>query len=192
MTRPGHPTARSGGFTLMELLVTMTLVALILAIIAPNLGSFLPEARLEGSGKQILRRLDWARSEARIQGKQVSLDFDLDRGSWRIVLPPEQQLTRDQEAWTLEEFTEDWQRLENDVVFAGAGDAKTGMVQRGVYRITFDEFGFSGDQVLALRLVSDPTMVWSLTLQGLNGSVSTQLSEKGEIPTLQAPTEAAF
>jgi prepilin-type N-terminal cleavage/methylation domain-containing protein len=187
-----HARSRAHGFTLMELLVTMTLLALVFAIVVPNLGAIVPEARLEGSGKQILRQLDWVRSEARIQGKQMHVDFDLAKNRWRIVFPPEQQLTRDQEEWTLEEHPDDWQPLEKDVVFGGVGDAKNGLATRGVYRLTFDEYGFTGDQQIVLRLQSDPTLVWSMTLLGLSGHTDVEKSEQGEVPHLEALNEAAF
>lgn len=192
MTPPRAIRERAAGFTLMELLVTLTLIALLFAIVVPNLGAFLPEARLEGSGKQILRTVDWVRSEARIQGKRMAMEFDLDRARWRVVHPPEQQLTRDQDAWTLEEWTDEWVDLEEDVVFAGAGDAKNGLARTGRYRLVFDEYGFSGDQMLVLKLKSDPTLVWSMLLQGLSGRISIEQSEKGDVPTLAAPTEGAF
>ncbi len=172
--------------------MTMTVLALAFAIVVPNLGAIVPEARLEGSGKQILRHLDWVRSEARIQGKPMSLDFDLDRHRWRIVYPPEQRLTRDQDAWTLEERPDDWQPLEKDVVFAGVGDARNGLAQRGVYRLVFDEYGFTGDQQIVLKLASDPDLVWSLSLLGLSGRTTVEQTERGDVPPLQAPTEGAF
>lgn len=192
MSAQHYDSGRERGFTLMELLVTMTLVALAFAIVVPNLGAFVPEARLRGSGNQIVRTIDWVRSEARIQGKRMAIDFDLDRAMWRIVYPPEQQLTRDQDAWTLEEQADQWKRLEDDVKFDGAGGAKDGLAHRGVYRLTFDEYGFSGDQVIVLRLVSDPTMVWSLSLHGLSGRVVVEESEKGEVVVPVAVTEGTF
>ncbi|MBX3462523.1 MAG: prepilin-type N-terminal cleavage/methylation domain-containing protein [Planctomycetes bacterium] len=192
MDLPAQRTASDGGFTLMELLVTMTLLALIFAIVVPNLGAIVPSARLEGSGKQILRQLDWVRSEARIQGKTMGMDFDLDKRRWRIVYPPEQQLTRDQDAWTLEERPDQWQALEPDVVFAGVGDAKNGLATRGVYRLVFDEYGFTGDQIVALKLQSDPQMVWSMTIQGLTGRTTVETSERGELPQLPLVGEGAF
>jgi prepilin-type N-terminal cleavage/methylation domain-containing protein len=76
LARPGD---RAGGFTLMELLVTMTIISMIFAMVIPNLGTFVPTARLEGSGKQILRRLDFIRSEAQIRGREMSVELDLDR-----------------------------------------------------------------------------------------------------------------
>lgn len=176
----------------MELLVTLTLLALVFAIVVPNLGAIVPEARLTGSGKQILRQLDWVRSEARIQGKPMCLDFDLDKNRWRIVYPPEQQLTRDQDTWTLEERPDDWQPLEKDVVFTGIGDAKNGLATKGVYRLVFDEYGFTADQQIVLKLASDPTLVWSLELMGLSGRTLVEQSEQGEVPQLQQIGEGAF
>lgn len=176
----------------MELLVTLTILSLMFAIVVPNLGMFVPSARLEGSGKQILRHLDWVRSEARIQGKPMSIDFDLDRQRWRIVYPPEQQLTRDQDAWTLEERTDHWQELEQDVVFAGIGDVVHGLATKGLYRLTFDEYGFTADQLLVLKLASDGDMVWSMSILGLSGRTSVLQSETGEVETLQLVGEGAF
>ena len=187
-----HQPQPTAGFTLMELLVTMTVLALVFAIVVPNLGAIVPSARLEGNGKQILRQLDWVRSEARIQGKPMSLDFDLDKQRWRIVFPPEQQLTRDQDEWTLEERPDDWTPLEKDVVFAGIGDARNGLASRGTYRLVFDEYGFTADQQIVLKLQSDPDMVWSLMLMGLSGRTEVEQSERGEVPHLPVVGEGAF
>ncbi len=176
----------------MELLVVCTLISLVFAIIVPNLGAFIPEARLEGSGKRILRELDMVRSEARIQGKRLSMEFDLQHAQWRVVLPPEQKLTRDQDVWTLDERPERWVELEKDVVFVGAGDAKAGLAKHGLYRLTFDEYGFTGDQLVVLKLASDPTMVWSMSIHGLTGRITVEKSEKGEIVELAPVNEGAF
>jgi prepilin-type N-terminal cleavage/methylation domain-containing protein len=180
------------GFTLMEVLVTLTVIALTFAIVVPNLSSYVPEARLEGSGKRILRELDWVRSEARIQGKRMTMEFDLEHARWRIVYPPEQKLTRDQDLWTLEERPEDWIPLETDVVFEGAGDGKTHRGHHGIYRLVFDEYGFTADQIIVLKLSTDPAMVWSLVIHGLTGRVDVEKSEKGEIVELVALNEGAF
>ncbi len=183
---------RDGGFTLVELLVTMTIIALATAIIVPNLGAFVPEAKLDGSAKQLLRTLDWLRSEARIQARPMSMDLDLKAGTWRMVFPPEQQLTRDQDAWTLEERGEEWQELETGVVFAGAGDASKGMAQNGVYRITFDEYGASADQLVLLQLAEDKNLVWSLVISGLSGRMTIERSRQGEAVRPAVVNEGAF
>ena len=184
--------AASGGFTLIELLVTCAILSLIFAIVAPNLGALVPAARLDGSGAEIRRQLDWVRSEARIQGKRMVMEFDIDRSIWRLVYPPEQRLTRDDDVSELEERPEDWRRLEPDVRFVGIGDGKNGLASRGVYRLVFDEYGFTGDQVIVLALESDPDLTWTMTIQGLSGRVDVHRSETGEKPLPQVPNEGAF
>jgi type II secretion system protein H len=184
--------ARERGFTLIEVMVVCMIIGLIVALVVPNLGALLPSARLRGSGSKILRELDWVRSEARIQGKRMVMEFELDRAIYRIVYPPEQRLTRDQDASALEERPDQWVELESDVKFLGAGDGKTGLSRRGPYRVVFDEYGFTGDQVLVLGLNSDPQLTWTLTIHGLSGKVTTFESERGEMPLPQQPTEGAF
>jgi type II secretion system protein H len=191
-TPPVAPRAAERGFTLMELLVVLTVMALGFAIVVPNLGAFVPEAKLDSAAKQIVRTLDWVRSEARIQAKRISVDFDLSRHLWRIVYPPEQQLTRDQDTWTLEEMPDDWNALERGVVFGGAGDARSGLATRDVYRLTFDEHGFTADQMLVLRLEEDPTMVWSLVLHGISGRMDVERDQEGHTHKLDVVEEGAF
>ena len=187
---PGAAAMR--GFTLMELLVTMAILSLLFALVVPNLGALVPTARLQGSGNVLKRELDWVRSEARIQGKRMVMEFDLERTRWRIVYPPEQKLTRDQDLSTLEERPDQWQEFEPDVVFAGAADARSTMTTRGLYRLVFDEYGFTADQMIALRLKSDPDQIWAITINGLSGRVTVHESAQGELPTLQLVNEVAF
>jgi prepilin-type N-terminal cleavage/methylation domain-containing protein len=190
--RGATATALQRGFTLIEVLLVLMLLALLFAIVVPNLGTLLPSARLSGSGAEIRRQLDWVRSEARIQAKRMVIEFDLDHAMWRIVYPPEQQLTRDQDASALEERPDDWTRLQTDVVFAGAGDGKAGLTTRGSYKLVIDPHGFTGDQVVVLTLKSDPDLTWSMMVHGLSGRVDVQESDKGEKPLPQVPNEGAF
>lgn len=192
MVESNNQERRAGGFTLIELLVVVMIAALMSGMVIANLGSFVPAARLEGSGKQILMQLDYLRSEARIRGREMSMELDLDRARWRIIYPPDVQLTLDQDPDTLEEWSFDWQYLEDTVVFSGAGDAMNGLVKKGLYRIRFDEYGFSSDQVVALRLENDANKVWSLTLRGLTGATTSELTNDGQDPELIRIGEGAF
>ncbi|MBL8736119.1 MAG: prepilin-type N-terminal cleavage/methylation domain-containing protein [Planctomycetes bacterium] len=187
-----HERARnSTGFTLIEVLVVVALAGMLMAVVVPNLGMLVPQARLRGSGVTIQRSLDMLRSESRIQGKRIAIEFDLDKNRWRAVYPPEQQLTRDQDIGTLEETFDNWQDLEDDVVYAGI-ETGNNLVTKGVYRLVFDEFGFTADQVINLRLKSDPEETWSMTVLGLSGRVTIVESERGETPRLERVGEGAF
>jgi prepilin-type N-terminal cleavage/methylation domain-containing protein len=184
--------ARQRGFTLLELLVTMTMMALVFAMVVPNLGTFVPSAKLRGSGTQLLRTIDWARSEARIQARRMSIEFDLDHARWRVVHPPEMRLTRDEDERDLAEWTFNWTGLEDGVVFGGVGDARHGLATKGMYRMEFDEHGFSSDQVIAMTLSADPKVIWGLTMRGLTGTTTITESETGEQPQLAYVEEGAF
>ena len=180
------------GFTLLELLVTLTMIAMVSAMVLPNLGAFVPSARLEGSGKQLLRTIDWVRSEARIQARRMSVELDLEHARWRVVFPPEVMLTREQEPSTLEEWSFEWRPLEDGVVFAGAGEAKNGIARKDVYKILFDEHGFSSDHLVMLKLTEDVKLLWSMELRGLTGNVEVTKSEDGVEPKLDVVGEGAF
>ncbi|MFN9703213.1 MAG: Tfp pilus assembly protein FimT/FimU [Planctomycetota bacterium] len=191
-TRRGQRQGAAGGFTLVELLATLMVVGLLFALVLPNLGALVPAARLRGSGARIRSELEWARSEARIQGKRMVVEFDLDRSMWRLVYPPEQRLTRDEDEAALAERPDDWVQLEEDVRFAGAGDGKSGLATKGLYRVAFDEYGFTGDQVLVLDLKSEPMRTWTLRIHGLSGRADASESETGEKPLPPVLGEGAF
>jgi prepilin-type N-terminal cleavage/methylation domain-containing protein len=194
--RRAHASGRTAaGFSLLEVLVAVALIGLGLAVIAPNLSALMPAARLDGSGKELVSWLQTIRSEARIQAKRMELELDLDKGRYRIVWPPEERLTSDQIVLADEEVPDrdrDWIDLERDVVFAGAGGATDGLTQKGLYRVAFDEYGFSADQVVALQLESDPDFVWSLMVRGLTGKIETMKSETGELLRPVRIEEGAF
>ena len=81
---PRRAAPQAGGFTLIELIVAISLVALLVGIIAPNLGALVPSARLDGSSKDIKAKLTMIRSESRIQAKRMEMEFDLDNAQYRI------------------------------------------------------------------------------------------------------------
>ena len=81
---------------------------------------------------------------------------------------------------------------EGQVAEESAGDAAGGLATKGVYRVAFDEYGFSADQIIALQLEQDPEFVWTLSLRGLTGEIETTESVDGEIARPQRVGEGAF
>ncbi len=61
-----------------------------------------------------------------------------------------------------------------------------------VHRIRFDEYGFSDDQMVVLRLKDDPKLVWALTLRGLTGTTTVEQRTDGREPDLPIVGEGAF
>jgi type II secretion system protein H len=191
---PAPCASRTGaaGFTLIEIMVVVAILGLLYAIVVPNLGAFLPKTRLDKEARVLASNVDMMRSEARIQSKRLTLQLDLKKARWRRVQPPEQQLTTDQDAWTLEEHFDQWTELEHDVVYAGAGDTNEGLVRNDIYPIVFDENGFTGDQVVMFRLESDPTMIWSVQIHGLTGECDIVPDFDGHEHPLEETGEGAF
>ncbi|HEB51858.1 MAG TPA: prepilin-type N-terminal cleavage/methylation domain-containing protein [bacterium] len=192
---PSEAASPDAGFTLIEILAVVALLGLLLGVVAPNLMGLVPSARLDGSAKTLQAKIADIRSESRIQAKRMQLELDLDKGRFRVILPPEERLTSDQEIERDEDLADDrkdWIDLETGVVFAGAGTGKDGLVEKGFYRVTFDEYGFSADQVIALRLENDPTMVWTLSIRGLTGMLELHRSEDGQIFYPTVTEEGAF
>lgn len=72
----------SAGFTLIELMVTLTLMGLALAVAGPAL---VPPASQTSAVRDLVRALESARSEAARTGEQVEVWIDMRSGSYRSV-----------------------------------------------------------------------------------------------------------
>lgn len=67
---------RSRGFTLVELLIVIALVAVILAIAAPSFTSTVAKKRLEGVAAELATDIQYARSEAAQRNAAVGVVFE--------------------------------------------------------------------------------------------------------------------
>lgn len=74
MTTPRWVAAR--GFTLIELMVVVALVAIILALAAPSFTGTLARKRLEGVASELSTDIQYARSEAAHRNTAVGIVFD--------------------------------------------------------------------------------------------------------------------
>ena len=73
---------RTAGFTLIEILIVLTIVALTVAIVAPNLGAAVGFGQLRGEARAVVSGLREARAQAMTGGQRV--DFQLQGTEWRI------------------------------------------------------------------------------------------------------------
>ncbi|GAA4103505.1 GspH/FimT family pseudopilin [Zhongshania borealis] len=74
------------GYTLIELLVTMSVVAILATVAVPNFVSFIDNSRERADVQQLLKNLVAARSEAVVRARSVHLtavDGDWAKG-WRV------------------------------------------------------------------------------------------------------------
>ena len=184
------------GFTLIELMIVVAIMALVVRIVMVNIGALIPSSALDSVAAKIQSELDFVRSEARIQGKQYKLEFDLDNQQKRLVLPQEEQLVSSQTAAEGTGLALAWKPVDADgrVKISGynAGDKPT--VTKGLVEILFDENGFTADQTLYFKLAGDDDekMVWTLHLWGLNGASEVIRDYDGREHRRQLPVESNF
>ena len=185
-------TKRQGGFTLVEIMVVIAIVAMAGQIVVLNLGSLIPSTLLDSASRQIMGQIEFLRAEAQLQGKLYQMELDLDQNRWRVILPQEERLTSDQ---TIEEeLSLNWQDLDDRICFDSL-QILGGHIQRnGRARITMDENGFTADLILAIRMnnETETDLVWSIRLRGLDRKSELITNRKGEIPRLESVEEGHF
>jgi len=77
--------AGNSGFTLLELLVVLTMASLMLAVALPRFAALLPGAELKSYSRQTAALLRLARSQAIASGEEVRLELDSDARYSRIT-----------------------------------------------------------------------------------------------------------
>ncbi|MFC5569596.1 GspH/FimT family pseudopilin [Lysobacter yangpyeongensis] len=73
---------KSQGFTLIELMVTVAVLAVLLTLASPSFSDFFQRYRLRGAADKVVNTLASARAEAVMRNRDVSIDFKGSAGSW--------------------------------------------------------------------------------------------------------------
>lgn len=81
MRRPSHFT----GFTLIELMLTIVVMAVLLAIAVPSFTNIAGKNRLKAAAERFSTEIDFARSQAIAQNRQVQVNF-VTGASWCLGL----------------------------------------------------------------------------------------------------------
>ncbi len=84
-TGPRNAERRRGAFTLIELVLVMTLMVVVMALVAPSLGNFFRGRNLDSETRRFLALCRYARSRAVSDGVPMLLWLDPDRRAYGLT-----------------------------------------------------------------------------------------------------------
>lgn len=109
---------KQSGFTLIELIVIIAIVAVFAGIAVPNFLSYMPKHRLNGAARQVMGDLMAARMKAVKENNRFKVFF-LDNHQYKILDDDNNNNVEDSGEWT---NTKDIQREYSDVTFSATAD----------------------------------------------------------------------
>ncbi len=134
------------GFTLLELIVVMTLIGLMVGIVGVNLGMRLPKEKLKATVRDVVSTLRYAKNRAQTKAEQVVVRVDLDN---RYI----------------EAFNK--KKTIPEGIEISVFDPEQGWINQGAYKITFfPGYGCSGGEMM----LKAKNMVYSIKVSPLTGS----------------------
>ncbi len=75
---------RIRGFTLLEILVVLSLAALLLAIVTPVVTNMLPGVQYRGAAQELAAALRYSRNRAIVSGQSSRVSIDLDNKQYQV------------------------------------------------------------------------------------------------------------
>lgn len=180
------------GFTLIELMVVIGIIAIVAQVAMLNMGALIPAAILKSTTRQFLAQLDFLRSEARLQGKIYEMEVDLKNDRWRAVLPPEDRLVGDLREQR-KSIPLEWSDIDKRCDIAAWAIAGGDIQRDDTFKIRFDENGFTADQTIVFTLKEEGSLlVWSVQIRGLTGRSEVIIDRDGKPHFHDVVEEAAF
>lgn len=74
--------SKNSGFTLIEMMVAMTVAAILLTIAIPSFTHMIDQNRLKGAAEMLYADLRFARAEAIMRNKPVQISFNANSSTW--------------------------------------------------------------------------------------------------------------
>jgi general secretion pathway protein H len=80
--------ARQSGFTLVEMLAVIVLLAIALTVVSLSFSKSLGSAKIEAASRDLVAALRYTRGQAIVRGKQAALDIDLATNTYQAPGKP--------------------------------------------------------------------------------------------------------
>ncbi len=185
---------RVRGFTLIEMMLVIAIVGLMTQMILPAFSDDIPEEQLKATANEFAVKLNYLRSEARLQGAVYGFELDPEHQRFRIHMPPEIRLAEDAYAPIEEKDPEKsnlhWHQLPPGIRIAGISVGRKDEGPKKSKEILFDSRGRTPPKVLYLEYF-DPNsgtepLRYSIVIPPLGGSITIK---KG---TVELPTASDY
>lgn len=122
-------------------MIVIAVIGLLSAIVVANLDGLTDDSSLSAAARELGNTLLTVRDIASSQGRELSVEIDVEKERWRIVdvpSPTDVPDVREREAQT--EYQE-WQTMPEGVILDSLEFARSDVNRRGVVMITFDADG---------------------------------------------------
>jgi general secretion pathway protein H len=90
---------RSGGFSLIELVAVLVLIALVFSLVTLSFSKSLASAKIQAASRDLVAALRFTRGQAIVKGKSTSLELDVENNRYMtpgrrvVALPPNMRMT---------------------------------------------------------------------------------------------------
>ncbi len=178
VTSPMKRRSTDSGFTLIELIVVITILAVLASYTLPNLDNFSPKYRLRSAARTVGQTVGWARSLGGGLGKEYVVRYNLDENTITIILPPADDEDPDLDIDSREDLGAESMPIgiEIDRILHADGDKD----EFGIVDIILDEYGSSGTHIAVLTNENEASI--AVSFRAILGTVEYLPGADAEIP----------
>jgi prepilin-type N-terminal cleavage/methylation domain-containing protein len=163
----GTSAGGAGGFTLVELILTLVVVGLILALAVPNLDKLTPKYALRAAAREVGSTIDFARGSAAGKGRRYAIRYDCSNGAYGLYGPPGEEDAQLEGPWRLA-IVGRMRFLPSGVHFRRILSQTGEAVERGEAWVRFDPLSLEGSHIVYLE--NDNGKRFSVKYNALLGS----------------------
>ena len=131
---------KNNGFTLLEIIIVLTLVTLVLGLSTVYFAGYLPSVKLDATGREMAALIRQARSQALLKMETQSVMIDLDDRSYGLGTEATKNIPASVLVTVLDPFYGELRQGKFPLVFhpVGGGEGRTIILSAGKKKIRID------------------------------------------------------